>query len=47
VARDVATAPERSAVLRPSEPTTPSTEAGKGERTTGLAQLARGIVSRG
>jgi cyclic-di-GMP phosphodiesterase, flagellum assembly factor TipF len=47
VARDVATAPERSAVLRPSEPTTPSTETGKGERTTGLAQLARGTVSRG
>jgi cyclic-di-GMP phosphodiesterase TipF (flagellum assembly factor) len=48
VARDVATAPERTAALRPSEPATPSSpEAGKGERTTGLAQLARGIVSRG
>ncbi len=47
VARDVATAPERAAVLRPSEPATPSPDAGKGERTTGLAQLARGIVSRG
>jgi cyclic-di-GMP phosphodiesterase TipF (flagellum assembly factor) len=47
VARDVAPVPERPA-LRPSEPGTPSPETGnKGERTTGLAQLARGIVSRG
>ena len=47
VARDVAPVPERPA-LRPAEPTAPSTEASKGEqRTTGLAQLARGIVSRG
>ena len=46
VARDVAPVPERPA-LRPAEPAAPSAEAGKGERTTGLAQLARGIVSRG
>jgi hypothetical protein len=47
VARVVATTPERAATLRPSDPATPSTETGKGDRTTGLAQLARGIVSRG
>jgi len=47
VARDVGTAQDRAAMLRPSEAATPSPEAGKGERTTGLAQLARGVVSRG
>ncbi len=47
VARDVATGARAPRRCGRAEPAAPSAEAGKAERTTGLAQLARGIVSRG
>jgi len=51
VARDVAAPEDRAAPpnagVRGPDAATPSPEPGKPERTTGLAQLARGLVSRG
>ncbi len=51
VARDVGGPEDRAAAPnamgRTAEAATPSPDAGKNERTTGLAQLARGIVGRG
>ena len=51
VARDLAAPEDRAAapnaVGRSADAATPSPEPAKPERTTGLAQLARGLVSRG